>query len=118
MRALGATTARAGDIRGVILDDTVKALAWLRTMDRASGRVGGQSRGAEHALVLTSLLVSDGSPYVPQAVLVHGATDVICCGFHCCKGFLANVRSTRPGPWEGTPIDLAPEHAWIWRGSN
>jgi dipeptidyl aminopeptidase/acylaminoacyl peptidase len=112
----------AGDIRGISLDDTEKALAWLQTMDGASGRVGlyGQSRGAEHALVLTSLLVGDGSPHLPRAVAVHGATDVIVGAFIAAKGLrsVANVRLAKLGPWEGTPIDLAPEHAWQWRGTS
>src|SRR5262249_40264337 len=43
-------------------------------------RVGlyGISRGAEHALLLATLMVRDGVPGLPDAIAVHTPPDVIC----------------------------------------
>ena len=51
----------AGDIHEVDLDETVAAMQWLREQPMVSGKVGlyGASRGAEHAILLTSLMIRD-----------------------------------------------------------
>lgn len=48
-----------------------------------SGKVGlyGVSRGAEHALLVTSLMVRDGVHGLPDDVAAHAAPDVICGAF-------------------------------------
>ena len=48
----------AGDILDVDLDQTESMLIWMRESGITSGQVGlyGTSRGAEHALLVTSLM--------------------------------------------------------------
>jgi acetyl esterase/lipase len=112
---------QAGNIHDVQLDETEEALAWLRTTASGSGRIGlyGQSRGAEHGLLLTSLMARDGCQHIPQAVAAHASSDTVV-GAFIATAFrpAAVIKSTNHGPWEGTPIDLNPKHAWCWRGSS
>lgn len=101
----------AGDILDVPLDDTEAAIDDLREQSLSNGRVGlfGVSRGAEHALLLTALMVRDGAEGLPDAVAVHSPSDVICGGFE------ANVTRSWDDPKKATwdPARLS----WTWRGS-
>ena len=101
-----------GDIIDVPLDRTAEALSDLRAHRLVGNRIGlyGISRGAEHALLLATLMARDGVPGLPDAIAVHTPPDVICGGF--------NSRMWRdsgdPGwrPWDPT------DRAWTWRGSS
>jgi dipeptidyl aminopeptidase/acylaminoacyl peptidase len=110
----------AGDILEVPLDETEEALAWLQTAPGLSGRLGlyGESRGAEHGLLLTALMARD-SPGLPHALAAHGASDTIV-GAFIASAFRpdAAAKAARRGPWEGTPILLDPKCAWCWRGTS
>ena len=63
----------AGDIIDVPLDRTAEALAALRAHELSGNKIGlyGTSRGAEHALLLASLMARDGIAGLPDAVAVH-----------------------------------------------
>jgi dipeptidyl aminopeptidase/acylaminoacyl peptidase len=108
----GGNAWNAGDIIDVPLDRTAEALAALRAHGLSGNRVGlyGISRGAEHALLLASLMARDGTTGLPDAIAVHAPPDVICGAF--------NARMFRdsgdPG-WQ--PWDPA-KRAWTWRGSS
>lgn len=101
----------AGDIRDVALDRTAEALAVLHALP-LSGKVDlyGVSRGAEHALLVTSLMVRDRVPGLPDAVAVHTAPDVICGAF-----VGANCGDSGDPGWRSW--DPA-ERAWTWRDSS
>jgi dipeptidyl aminopeptidase/acylaminoacyl peptidase len=102
----------AGNIIDVPLDRTVEALAALRASGLSGNRIGlyGVSRGAEHALLLTSLMARDGVAGLPDAVAVHAPPDVICGAFN------AKVwRDSGDPGWQ--PWDPA-NRAWTWRGSS
>jgi hypothetical protein len=108
----GGNSWNAGDIIDVPLDRTAEALAALRAFSFSGNRIGlyGVSRGAEHALLLASLMARDGVAGLPDAIAVHSAPDVVCGAF--------NARMWRdsgdPG-WQ--PWDPA-NRAWTWRGSS
>ena len=72
----------AGDIRDVSLDRTAEALVALHALPLL-GKAGlyGGYRGAEHVLLVTSLMVRDGVPGLADAVAVHAAPNVICGAF-------------------------------------
>jgi acetyl esterase/lipase len=118
----GGSVWHAGDIHDVDLDHTEAALQWLRRHEAVSGRVGllGGSRGAEHALLLASLMAKDGSPDLPEALAAHASSDTVV------GAFIASAMApsaswhsgTKRGPFEGTPIELNPKRAWCWRGSS
>ena len=99
----------AGDILDVDLDQTESMLIWMRESGITSGQVGlyGTSRGAEHALLVTSLMARDGSIGLPDAVAVHAPSDTIVGAFSA-----RNVRT-------GILLPLKPtERAWRWRGES
>lgn len=108
----GGNAWNAGSIEEVALDRTVEALQALRAFPSVGGKVGlyGVSRGAEHALLLTTLMQRDGIAGLPDAVAAHSAPDVICGAF--------DARRYRdagdPGwmPWDPGM------RAWSWRGSS
>ncbi|MBI5264780.1 MAG: prolyl oligopeptidase family serine peptidase [Bradyrhizobium sp.] len=108
----GGNAWNAGDIADIPLDRTVHALGALRNWRLSGEKIGlyGVSRGAEHALLLVSLMARDAVAGLPDAVAVHSAPDVICGAF--------NAKAWRdagdPG-WQ--PWDPA-KRAWIWRGSS
>ena len=110
----GGNAWHAGDIDDVDLDATESLLAWMRTSDVTTGRVGlyGTSRGAEHALLVTSLMARDGSGEVPDAVAVHAPSDTIVGAFisrHFVPGRDSPPVSTRPAwRWRGASDTLAP----------
>src|SRR5579862_5631848 len=99
----GGNTWRAGDIVDVPLDKTADALRALREHS-LTGKIGlyGISRGAEHALLLASVMAKEDTQGLPDAVAVHAASDYVVCGF---------IAADPGAPWN-------PElKAWTWRGS-
>ena len=99
----------AGDIHDVDLEATADALEWLRQHPSVNGKVGlyGASRGAEHALLLTSLLARDDPAKLPDAVAVHSPSDTIC------GAFIAGTFN----PKEEEAWDPS-KRAWLWRASS
>lgn len=105
----GGNAWHAGDIVDVDLDRTEEALRDLRLHETVSGVVGlvGASRGAEHALLLVSLMARDGSADLPSAVAVHSPSDTIA-GAFVSGVFHPKQRET------GDPS----RRAWRWRGAS
>jgi hypothetical protein len=79
----GGNAWNAGNIIEIPLDRTVEALAALRAFPYTGPKVGlsGVSRGAEHALLLASLMARDAVQGLPDAIAVHSPADVICGSF-------------------------------------
>lgn len=102
----------AGNIIDVPLDQTVEALEALRNCSFVTPNICiyGVSRGAEHALLLASLMARDNVRNIPQAIAVHSPPDVICGAFDG-KSFR---DAGDPGwlPWDPS------QRAWSWRGSS
>lgn len=110
--SVGGNGWNAGSIIDIPLDRTEAACARLRRVSLCNGKLGlyGVSRGAEHALLLTALLVQQRSHDLPDAVAAHSPPDVICGAF--------NGPSWRdPGDpgWQVWDPNL---RAWTWRGSS
>jgi pimeloyl-ACP methyl ester carboxylesterase len=108
----GGNAWNAGNIIDVPLDRTAEALALLRAYELSGNKIGlyGVSRGAEHALLLASLMARDGVAGLPDAIAVHTPPDVICGAFD------AKVYRDSGDPgWQ--PWDPA-QRAWTWRGSS
>lgn len=93
----------------VPLDRTVEALDALRALPLCSRKVGlyGISRGAEHALLLASLMARDHVGTLPDAIAVHAAPDVVCGAF-----VGAAWRDSGDPGWQAW--DVA-ERVWTWR---
>lgn len=108
----GGNAWNAGDIINVSLDRTVEALAALRAFAYVSERVGiyGMSRGAEHALLLASLMARDEMDGIPEAIAAHSPADVICGAF--------NAKSWRDAGDPGWQAWDPGKRAWSWRGSS
>jgi dipeptidyl aminopeptidase/acylaminoacyl peptidase len=108
----GGNSWNAGNIIDVPLDRTAEALAALRASSLCEKRIGlyGASRGAEHALLLASLMARDGVTGLPDAIAVHCAPDVICGAFDA-----RTWRDSGDPGWQ--PWDPA-NRAWTWRGSS
>lgn len=102
----------AGNIESVPLDRTVDALRALRSCEQAGPRIGlyGISRGAEHALLLTSLMARDGVLGLPDAVAAHSPADVICGAF--------DARSWRDRGDPGWQVWDPGQRAWTWQGTS
>lgn len=94
--SMGGNAWNAGNILDVPLDRTAEALAALHALP-ISGKVGlyGVSRGAEHALLCTSLMARDEVLGLPDAVAVHAPSDVICGAF-----IGANWRDSGDPGWQ------------------
>lgn len=107
----GGNAWNAGSIIDVPLDRTVQALDALRAFPFAGQKVGlyGVSRGAEHALLLASLLAGDDVK-AADAIAVHSPPDVVCYGFNS-----AAYRDQGDPGW--TAADPG-KRAWTWRGSS
>ena len=100
----------AGDIHNAELAETAEAIRALRGDYRINGKVGlyGASRGAEHALLLVSLMSDDPAAQAdsPDAVAVHAPSDFIV------GAFIADCWHPRiNAPHDETKL------AWQWRGS-
>ncbi len=109
--SVGGNAWNAGSIIDVPLDRSVQALDALRAWPFAGANLGihGVSRGAEHALLLASLMAQAGLAPV-QAIAVHSPPDVICHGFNS-----AAWRDSGDPGWQASD----PGHrAWTWRGSS
>lgn len=102
----------AGDIRDIPLDRTAQALAALRSLPVCNGHVGvyGASRGAEHALILVSVMTRDAISGLPEAVAVLSPPDVVVGAF-----IGATERDRGDVGW--TMYDHA-ARAWTWKGSS
>jgi dipeptidyl aminopeptidase/acylaminoacyl peptidase len=108
--AKGGNGWHAGDIHDVDLEGTVEALDRLRGHEAVGGgRVGlfGVSRGAEHALLLVSLMARDGVPGLPDAVAAHSPSDTIAPPFISANYHPTERRAADPS-----------KRAWRWRGSS
>jgi acetyl esterase/lipase len=107
----GGNAWNAGHIEDVSLDRALDAAAALREFPCAGKKLGfyGVSRGAEHVLLLTSLMVRDGLGGLPDAVAVHSAPDVICGAF--------DARAYRDAGDPGWQAWDPGRRAWSWRGS-
>jgi dipeptidyl aminopeptidase/acylaminoacyl peptidase len=103
----GGNSWHAGDIQDIDLERTVDALRWLRRHEAVSGKVGlyGVSRGAEHAILLVSLMARDITPGLPDAVAAHAPSDTIA-GAFIAGTFNPKERET----WDPS------RRAWHWRG--
>jgi dipeptidyl aminopeptidase/acylaminoacyl peptidase len=108
----GGNSWNAGNIIDVPLDRTAEALGALRASSFSGDKIGlyGVSRGAEHALLLASLMVRDGVAGLPDAIAVHSAPDVVCGAFDA-----KTWRDSGDPGWQ--PWDPA-RRAWTWRGSS
>lgn len=102
----------AGNIENVEISRTAEALAALRRFTPGNGKVAvyGVSRGAEHALLLASLMARSGMSEPPDAVACLAAPDVVCGAF--------DARSYRdigdPGWQSWDPA----RRAWMWNGDS
>ncbi|MEM8752608.1 MAG: acyl-CoA thioester hydrolase/BAAT C-terminal domain-containing protein [Pseudomonadota bacterium] len=110
--SVGGNGWNAGAIEEVSLDRTVEALAALRAHPASTGRVAlyGVSRGAEHALLLASLMARDGIEGAPDAVACLAAPDVVCGAF--------DAKTFRDAGDPGWRAWDPARRAWTWRGSS
>ena len=108
----GGNAWNAGNIIEVPLDRTVDALSALRAFPVVGSKVGiyGTSRGAEHALLLVSLMARDSVDGSPDAVAAHSPADVICGAFDA-----KNWRDSGDPGWQ---VWDPGRRAWSWRGSS
>jgi len=102
----------AGNIIDVPLERSAEALAAFRAFPFSGQKVGfyGISRGAEHALLLTTLMVHDAVSGMPDAVAAHSPPDVICGAF--------DARRWRDSGDPGWQSWDPGQRAWSWRGSS
>ncbi|KZL05374.1 Alpha/beta hydrolase family protein [Pseudovibrio axinellae] len=102
----------AGSIENVELMRTVEAIQALRNFDACDGRVVlyGVSRGAEHALLVASLMAQEGMEALPEAVACLTPPDVVCGAFDA-------KRYRDPGDpgWQAWD---AKRRAWCWNGES
>ncbi|PMR72407.1 alpha/beta hydrolase family protein [Billgrantia endophytica] len=107
----GGNAWNAGHIVDYPLDRSVEALAALRAFPYAGPRIGlyGVSRGAEHALLLASLMAREGMEELPDAIAAHSPPDVVCGAF--------DSRSHRDPGDPGWQAWDANNRAWTWKGS-
>ncbi|MFD2264114.1 alpha/beta hydrolase family protein [Lacibacterium aquatile] len=87
-------------------------MAALRAFPFVSKKIGfyGVSRGAEHALLLTSLMVRDGIAGLPDALAAHSPPDVICGAFDAWQ-----YRDSGDPGWQTWDPG---RRAWSWRGNS
>lgn len=108
----GGNAWNAGSIEEVSLDRSVAALVALRAFSHAGLKLGvyGVSRGAEHAMLLTTLMLRNAVDGTPDAVAVHSPPDVVCGAFDARR-----YRDSGDPGWQSW--DPA-GRAWSWRGSS
>ena len=108
--SVGGNAWNAGSIENVELSRTVDAIKALRAFHPCNGQVilYGVSRGAEHALLVASLMARNGLEGLPEAVACLAAPDVICGAFDA-----RNYRDAGDPGWQ--PWDQA-RRAWCWNG--
>ena len=102
----------AGHIEGVDVAQTVDALKAFRSFAPGNGKVAvyGVSRGAEHALLLASLMAQHGLEGLPDAIACLAAPDVICGAF--------DARSFRDSGDPGWQAWDPAQRAWTWHGES
>lgn len=120
--AVGGNHWIAGDIWNIPLEATERAMAALRAHPLCNARLGvyGWSRGAEHALLASSLFAQSGSPSSPDAVAAHAPPDKV-------EGPWRNLFYRRreagepitpPPAWAFREDRMEPGlAAWTWRGN-
>jgi len=110
--SVGGNAWNAGAIENVELTRTAAAIAALRAAPWCDGRVilYGVSRGAEHALLVASLMARDGVAGLPDAVAALAAPDVVCGAF--------DARSFRDAGDPGWQAWDPARRAWLWNGSS
>jgi hypothetical protein len=100
----------AGNIIDVPLDKTAEALLALRKFPVAGKKVGlyGVSRGAEHALLLASLMARDGIEGIPDAIAAHSPLMSSAagsmgaqCGMRAIQGGNPGILARAPGRGAG-----------------
>jgi dipeptidyl aminopeptidase/acylaminoacyl peptidase len=100
----------AGNIVDIDLENTVTALTKLRAHPLVQGRkvaLFGNSRGAEHALLVTSLMARDDAGGLPDAVLAQAPASSVFGGF---EGATPDIDVGKPAwRWQGTSEYLQPE---------
>jgi dipeptidyl aminopeptidase/acylaminoacyl peptidase len=101
----------AGSIKDVSLDRTVQALAALRAFPFAGPKLGlyGVSRGAEHALLVSTLMATEGLSGA-DAIAVLAPPDVVCGAFDA-----AYWRDSGDPGWRAWDPS---QRAWTWKGSS
>lgn len=106
----GGNAWNAGSIEDVELTRTAEALRALRSFSACDGRVAlyGVSRGAEHALLLASLMARHGMDGGADAVACLAAPDVICSAF--------DARCYRDAGDAGWRSWDPARRAWLWNG--
>ncbi|MEJ8475454.1 alpha/beta hydrolase family protein [Roseibium algae] len=108
----GGNAWNAGSIEDVELTRTVDALASLRDFSACDGRIAiyGVSRGAEHALLVASMMARHGLAPLPDAVACLAAPDAVCGAF--------DARSYRDPGDPGWQAWDAARRAWLWNGTS
>ena len=110
--SIGGDVWNPGDIADVDLDRTIDAIRAIRALDHCSGKLAlyGESRGAEHALLLTALMAKAENGDLPDAIAAHSPPDVIC------GAFIGKECRDRGDPgfdsWDPA------KRAWTWQGSS
>lgn len=100
----------ASDIHDIELEKTIEAMDALRAHPAIKVRklgLYGASRGAEHALLLASLMARDGVAGLPEAVAAHSPSDTIVAAF-----IAATAKPKDREVWDPS------KRAWKWRGSS
>lgn len=106
----GGTAWKSGCIVDVDLDETERAFNYLHDVICHGSPVGlyGISRGAEHALLLASLMAMDATTkWMPEAVAVHASSDVVGGAFLNSQGD-ANRKRMKPWRWRGSYAGVLP----------
>jgi dipeptidyl aminopeptidase/acylaminoacyl peptidase len=115
---VGGNAWHAGDIVSVPIDATVAAMQQLRAQPIAGPKLGiyGASRGAEHALLLATLMSEDGCGGLPDAVAAHAAADRIHGPFY--SDHFYPGRTAQQSHMPSSPLAEGTEKtAWTWRGA-
>ena len=108
----GGNAWNAGHIEDVEISRTAEALSAFRAFSASNSRVAvyGVSRGAEHALLLASLMAERNIDGMPDAVACLAAPDVVCGAF--------DARSFRDAGDPGWQAWDPSRRAWKWKGSS
>lgn len=108
----GGNAWNAGHIQDVEIGQTAEALTALRNFEACNGKVAvyGVSRGAEHALLLATLMSEADMQGQPDAVACLAAPDVVCGAF--------DARSFRESGDPGWQAWDPSQRAWTWNGTS
>ncbi|MEM9278498.1 MAG: alpha/beta hydrolase, partial [Pseudomonadota bacterium] len=101
----------AGNIRNVEILNTVGSLRALRKNALCNNNVClfGSSRGAEHVLLLASLMAKENMEDQPDCVIAHAPANVVIAAF--------DSRCMRPQNDSSRREWDINDPAWLWRGS-